>query len=202
MALDGLDGGVGADLHVRRTEEGGAGVAARDAHDGGHHQVLDERARDDDLKRQPVTSGNFGRDRSRGEGNGHVGSLVLSVRCERRDDVLGGVGAREGGLELGAEVVDGAGGPIGLRAKREGEGLLDGDVNMLVHLFVVDDDVHVVRRKVLLDVEHLGRLHAVELAHLGGALQHLHGVGVVGDLVLRTGRGRESVSKESRTPQQ
>lgn len=54
---------------------------------------------------------------------------------------------------------------------------------MLVLLLVVDDDVHVVGRKGAGDA--LGRRHAVELADLRGALQHLHGVGVVVDFVRR-----------------
>lgn len=49
MSLDGLDRRIGGDLHVRGTEQGRAGVAARDGHDGRHHQVLDEGAADDDL---------------------------------------------------------------------------------------------------------------------------------------------------------
>jgi hypothetical protein len=57
--LDGLDRGVGGDLHVRRPEQGGAGVAARDRHDGRHHQVLDEGASDDHLDGLP-DSGCFG----------------------------------------------------------------------------------------------------------------------------------------------
>lgn len=54
VALDRLDGGVGADLHVSGAKEGGAGVAAGDGHDGGHHEMLNEGARNDDLDRVPV----------------------------------------------------------------------------------------------------------------------------------------------------
>jgi hypothetical protein len=57
------------------------------------------------------------------------------------------------------------------------EGLLDGDVDVLVLLLVVDDDVVHVAGKSALGLD-LGRAHAVELADLGRALEHLHGVGV------------------------
>ncbi len=62
--------------------------------------------------------------------------------------------------------------------------LLPLDVLELVHLFVVDQDVHVVLRQLILVLRHdHRRAHAVELADLRRALQHLHAVLVVGHLV-------------------
>ena len=46
--LNGLDLGVGRELHVGGAEERGARVAARNGHDDRVHQVLDKRARDHD----------------------------------------------------------------------------------------------------------------------------------------------------------
>eukprot|EP00966_Prymnesium_polylepis_P255927 5912186-Prymnesium_polylepis.1 len=57
VALDGLDAGVGADLHVRGAKERGASVAARDGDDGREHEVLDEGTSDDNLDRHPDAVG-------------------------------------------------------------------------------------------------------------------------------------------------
>mgnify|MGYP004278391693 CR=1 FL=1 len=46
--LDGLDLGVGRELHIGRTEERGAGVATRHGHDHVVHRVLNEWASDHD----------------------------------------------------------------------------------------------------------------------------------------------------------
>lgn len=192
VALNRLDRGVGGDLHVRRAKERGARVAARDRHDRRHHQVLDEGTRDDHLDREPfacwlVQLGsdllrrlaiNKAFDRSQVAHGGHLVLLNPSIvakegergSCLGADDVLH---VLHGGLER----------------------LADGDVHVLVHLLVVDDDVvHV--GGVILGL-HLGRGHAVKLANLGRALQHLHAVGVIVDLVLRT-RGEVDEPSETR----
>ena len=196
MALDGLDARVGRDLHVCWPEQRRAGVAARDGDDRGHHQVLDEGARNDD---------------------GHVNELTIF------DDLFGGLVGREGVLRVEGTRVDAyilvlprnvgrvteevetgviRGTLVRARHRTQAmhgraERLRGGNVHVAVHLLVVDDNVHVLagevglhfgfrrvaifrRRGDRLRAERLGRGHAVELADLGGALQHLDRVGVCG----------------------
>jgi len=185
--------GKGQDVVQRltsRAEERGAGVAARDAHDSGHHQVLDEGARDDDLERHPEAC----LDARDGDGANLLADGVerlfeVGLRANKRHRLAVGRGAKVGEKGQVPWVST-------LLLARHGSRhrLLDGDVNVLVHLLVVDDDVHVVDWQQLLAIRalvpDLGRGHAVELADLGRALEHLHRVGVVGDLVLRLGRRR------------
>lgn len=154
--FDGLDRGVGGDLHVGGAEERGAGVAAGDGHDGGHHQVLNEGARDDNLHGRRFFK---------------IGRIVTEGRT-------GGRAILAEGLEIVVRVIFRVN---NLRRKRGLERVEEANVLVLVLLLVVDDDVQgVLGEGVGLDD---GRAHAVELADLGGALEHLHGVGVVGDLV-------------------
>ena len=68
------------------------------------------------------------------------------------------------------------------RARRE-QRLLKVDVLELVHLLVVDQQVEVLARQDLVLVPHGRRHHAVELAHLARALEHLDRVLVVRHLV-------------------
>ena len=179
---------------TRRPEQRRAGVAARDRDHRRHHQVLDEGARDDDLDRVPL----LGVLNRVGDGlgvNASIGIIDVGERRLRnaRLRVLlleVRLVAKEAAVERALLVFHAVHGRI--------ERLAHGDVHVLVHLLVVDDDVHVLAGEVLggtgLLLEGLGRGHAVELADLGGALQHLDRVGVVVDLVLRaakqrTGRG-------------
>jgi hypothetical protein len=169
--------------HVRRAKERGAGVAARNRHDGRHHQVLDEGARDDDLNRHPL--------RLAGSGNGRRFAIRNDFHALRHVELLVGLVAEE--VDRGRAVTLRV---SGVRQVLHGgpKRLADGDVHMLVHLLVVDDDVvHVGRDRTI--GQHLGRGHAVELADLGGALEHLDRVGVVVDLVLRGRREEGKVEK-------
>ena len=199
VALDGLDRGVGGDLHVCWPEQRRAGVAARDGDDRGHHQVLDEGASNDDLDGVPLTLAN------------------------QIDDLFGGLVGREGVLRVEGTRVDAyilvlprnvgrvteevetgviRGTLVRARHRTQAmhgraERLRGGNVHVAVHLLVVDDNVHVLAGEVglhfgfrrvaifrrlgdRLRAERLGRGHAVELADLGGALQHLDRVGVCG----------------------
>jgi hypothetical protein len=163
--------------HVSRPEQRRAGVAARDRDHRRHHQVLDEGARDDDLDGVPVALGNLDGDvvgihsvTVDGESfcrDSHLLVLLPDVSLVAKE-VEASVAARHVRLVLHG------------RAER----LARGDVHVAVHLLVVDDDVEVLRGEVdglaLVDLEGLGRGHAVELADLGGALEHLDGVGVCG----------------------
>ena len=170
-----------------RAEERGARVATRDGHDSRVHQVLNEGARDDDFERvpralrdtcdvlldlrrvgersHPVASGcsvTFVGGHARRDGRRRLGTLHRSPECVTRRP-------GEGGLQSSG---------LGCAERGERERLLERNVDVLVHLLVVDDDVHVVARELGSRVKHLGRGHAVELADLGGALEHLDAVGV------------------------
>jgi hypothetical protein len=130
--------------------------------------VLDEGTRDDHLDREVATPLALA-----GDGVGVAGGQ-RHARGQRR--------AASEEAVLRAQVPAATGGILAMH--RRAERLADGDVHVLVHLLVVDDDVvHVLDGGLGLD---LGRGHAVKLADLRRALEHLHAVGVVVDLVLRT----------------
>lgn len=161
---------------TRRPEQRRAGVAARDRDHRRHHQVLDERARDNDLDGVPVAIGDgvgnlfdgfTGLESAVGEANLSVLLLDVFLVTEKVN------AARNVRILLRTLAVHG-------RLER----LARGDVHVAVHLLVVDDDVEVLAREVrptaLLRAKGLGRGHAVELADLGGALEHLDAVGVCG----------------------
>ena len=113
---------------TRRAEQRGAGVAARDGGDGRHHQVLDERARDDDAHRHVFALANSLLEESLGDvGLGNIKRRTLSVVLE----VLGT--ALRIPLDRSAEFSTlQAGGTERLRKR---------NVLELVHLLVVDEDV-------------------------------------------------------------
>lgn len=166
---------LGVIKHTGGAEEGGAGVAAGDGHDGGHHQVLDEGARHDDLH----ALGDGGHVEAR---RVHILHHVLRKRA---------VGAEE--LKV-ARLPSGLGLLVKHICRECGlERVLELDVLVLVLLFIVNDNVvHV------LDLglgHHGGRAHPVELADLGGALEHLHGVGVVRDLVPEWATGKRASAR-------
>lgn len=222
VALDGLDRGVGRDLHVGRAEQRRAGVATRDGHDGRHHQVLDEGTGNGDGDRHPdavVDHLNEGRAavvpvgaaatvaerlecgpvarraRSVEESAAlrSTGRVVVALaladlagdgRSEGAGHLLGNVGVGEADRAPAKDArstrrahAAGAVAKAG-RVERLGER----DVLQLVGLLVVDHDVHVRRRQAVDDVEDGRRRHAVELADLRRALQHLDRVLVVRDL--------------------
>lgn len=171
---------------TRRAKQRRAGVAARDRDHRRHHQVLDEGARDDDLDRVPLRCLDVA---SRFDAIGNlfgiqVSLVVRQVRVRRNARLL--VLPHEI-LLASKEAAFGRALRVPLAVHGRLERLAHGDVHVLVHLLVVDDDVHVLAGEVLggalLLLEGLGRGHAVELADLGGALQHLDRVGVVVDLV-------------------
>ena len=198
MTLDRLDRRVGRDLHISRAVQGGASVAAGDGGDGREHVVLDERTSDGDAQLQ-ADAALDGRDDA-------VHSLKESFSAKsRRSSLLGGVGNLVGVL-LGAGDKTGNGSDVVatgvllrateklLQISRLGgrvnaastQSLLKLDVNKLVRLLIIDHDVHVRAGQRLGHVEDGGRRHAVELANLRRALQHLnrvlvceHGKGIV-----------------------
>jgi len=181
VALDRLDRRVGRDLHVRRAKERRARVAARDRHDGRHHQVLDKGTRDDNLERHPLA-----RRHRRLDGGNRRREATLAVCREAVEE-----GLRPGPLRAARRAVEHPlhrRGRHGVHARRV-ERILERDVHVAVRLLVIHDNVHVRRRQRLRLVKDARRRHAVEFAHLRRALQHLHRVGIVRHLVLRT-RGR------------
>lgn len=183
---------------VRGAKERGAGARARDGHDARHGQVLNERARDDDahghqdargdaldhrivllLGRkcilaiiQPLSQGLL-RQRVRGRLVAvvvleicdlcHIRLVVVVLFFTAKHDLLPVEGVRFRRLVEAAR----------------GNGLLKGDVRVLVRLLVKDDDVHVRRRQDVLLGPRLGRHHPVELANLRRALEQLQGLALV-----------------------
>ena len=173
MAFDRLDRRVGGDLHIRRSVQGGAGVAARHGGDGGEHVVLDERTRNHDADLQVDTSG----DDIDHLLDGKTGTLCKITLCDSTvgDFGLGHVFQRSRQNLVDSSSATHCRGDVDAVASARGvEGLLKRNVSELVRLLVVDEQVHVGSRERLLGVDDGGRGHAVELANLRRALQHLN----------------------------
>lgn len=152
--------------HVRRTEEGGAGVAAGDGGNGRHHQVLDEGPGDDDGERQPYSPLNVRHDVGNpkrcvsfcGATLSNFGVSCSLVTCQNSFDcgVVTALGRSTSArnildhvcnfLSLGV-IFNFVGAPSEcdhqfFNCQSTGvEGLLEGDVLELVGLFVVDENV-------------------------------------------------------------
>ena len=189
MAFDRLDRRVGGDLHIRWAVQGGAGVAARHGGDGGEHVVLDERTRNHDAALQDDT----GFDDSDHAVNVRDIIGAISVLIPGSGDGL--LVSLDGISNLGeSSIATQCRFDVDVGASARGvEGLLKRNVSELVRLLVVDEQVHVGSRERLLVVEDGGRGHAVELANLRRALQHLHAVLVIRNLKLRVGRDANTV---------
>lgn len=174
VTLDGLDLGVGRELHVGRAEQRGARVAARDREDRVVHQVLDEGARHHDAAVEhsvvPPAARALG-----------VRGPVLGLGLPR-----GGVAAAGHGLDALAAHVATGGHERGL------ERVAPGDAHVAVALLVVDEQV---ARELAVGRLDLRRRHDVELADLARAREHLHRVGIVADF---KGLGRHDAAAAER----
>lgn len=150
MSFDGLDRGVGRDLHVRRTKERGASLAAGNRRNARHHLVLDEGTDNDN------------------------GDFRVFPRLDLIDKRLLCCAIRQ--IEWHIRVCE-----VGVVDTRRVKGLLERNVLVLISLLVVDDNVHALGPRVRVAVADAKRRvrHAVELANLRRALEHLERLAVV-----------------------
>ena len=168
---------------TRRAVQGGASVASGDGGDGREHVVLDERTRKGDA--------DLGADAGLDDGDELVHNLLSGLGLGQgvKGDgrlVLGNLAKRISNLV--AEILHLV--PCACRTTKQDvdvltshridagstQSLLKLNVNQLVRLLVVDHNIHVRGGKRLLVVKDVGRGHAVELANLRRALQHLNRV--------------------------
>ena len=192
VALDGLDLGVGRELHVRRAKERRARVAARDGHDHRVHHVLDERTRDHDADVRVDVLVLWHGDVAAG---GVLNRALLVERLDlhglgvpRRQLARGGLGVRFDCFAVGVHAIGtrgrvrhlGGTADVATTDAARLERLAPGDAHVAVRLLVVDEGV--ARElglgvgRVALGGVHLGRLEHVKLADLRVAREHLHRV--------------------------